>query len=68
MHGDGVTGVSSLGSTPLRRDTVVLSQVFRDPILKWQWQVRGGEDDGCYLAGFATEQDALDYGRIMGWR
>jgi hypothetical protein len=53
---------------PLRRDTVVLSQVFSEPVLRWQWSVAGGYDHGTYLAGFQTEADAMDYGRAMGWR
>jgi len=50
---------------PLRRDTVVLAQVLNDPVLRWQWQTAG---EGVYLAGFATEQDAMGYARMKGWR
>ena len=53
---------------PLRRDTVVLSHVLTEPVLRWQWSVVGGYDHGTYLAGFQTEADAMDYGRAMGWR
>lgn len=34
------------------------------PFQRWIWQ---DAKDQLYLAGFASEQNAMHYGRLMGW-